>query len=105
MEFIKDFYYDHIKSTHKEFLIGTEYENLMGIKKRRKTILEERLSKQDMIEFQNYIDCIDELCLIISEENYASGFRDGARLMIDVLLGANRILRGSRNDVVKFNVY
>ena len=43
---------------------------------------------------------IDEICenysnliSISSEENYASGFRDGAKLMLDILIGENKNLR------------
>lgn len=105
MEIIKDFYNEHIRATQRKDLKGTKYENFMEYREKLLAIFESRFSKQDMIEFEKYIYCLDELCFIIAEENYSSGFRDGARLLIDVQQGENKILRGKIERVIKVDIF
>lgn len=92
MNYIKDIYYGNMNSSIQKFSNNSQYSNLM---KREAGIYDELTGKlgdkeskllKDLCELQSQINDITSI------DNYATGFRDGAKLMIDVLLGRNENL-------------
>ena len=94
MEFIKDFYYGNIKPADRYFEKGRDFERLMNTEDKIREDLVTRLSEQDRILFDEFSNCLVKQSIILEETHYISGFRDGARMMVDVLQGENKILRG-----------
>lgn len=92
MNYIKDLYYGNMNSSIQKFSNNSQYSNLM---KREAGIYDELTGKlgdkeskllKDLCELQSQINDITSI------DNYTTGFRDGAKLMIDVLLGRNENL-------------
>jgi len=95
MNYIKDLYYGNMNSSIQKFSNNSQYSNLM---KREAGIYDELTGKlgdkeskmlKDFCELQSHINDITSI------DNYATGFRDGAKLMIDVLLGRNENLNNN----------
>ena len=97
MKFIRDFYYGDIKPADRYFIKGTNYKNLSNTEEKIRADLKTKLSEQDRILFDEFSNCLVEQSIILEETHYISGFRDGARMMIDVLHGENQILEGGEN--------
>ncbi len=55
--------------------------------------LKAKLSSEDMKIVDVICENYGKLMSISSEDNYASGFRDGAKVMLDVLIGENKNLK------------
>lgn len=55
--------------------------------------LKAELSSEDMKIVDVICENYGKLMSISSEDNYASGFKDGAKVMLDVLIGENKNLK------------
>lgn len=93
MEFIKEFYYGNIAPSDQFFVKGSEYERLIKAVVQLKEEFDKILSEQDLIRLENLCECLSRITSITAEENYIYGFRDGARIIMDILLGDNKLLR------------
>lgn len=100
MNYIKELYYGNISPSAQKFVKGSEYAKLLKLNDELRDQLKASISSEDIkivdVICENYIN----LMSISSEDNYASGFRDGAKLMLDVLIGENKNLKiiPSEND-------
>ena len=99
MDFIQELYYGKVPLSLDTFNKGSRYANLLN----SINILAEELKKILPDEFTSHIDSISEmrgeLLAISSVENYASGFRDGAKIIMDILLGENDNLIKEKSDL------
>ena len=103
MEFIKDSYYGNIKPTDQYFIKGPKYQSLSNTEDEIRKDLVTRLSEHDRILFDEFCNCLVKQSIILEETHYISGFHDGARMMVDVLQGEDKISRGGgeKGEVTK----
>lgn len=99
MDFIQELYYGKVPLSLDTFNKGSRYANLLN----SINILAEELKKLLPDEFTGHIDSISEMrgeiLAISSVENYVSGFRDGAKIIMDILLGENDNLIKEKSDL------
>ena len=100
MEFIKNLYYGNIKTVDRYFIKGPKYQSLSHEENEILADLKTRLSEQDMILINKLSDCLVRQSCLLEETHYISGFRDGAKMMIDVLQGKNQIIGGGEMEVM-----
>ena len=92
MDYIRELYLGNIVPSDQQFSKNSMYrkltqEELEGCDKLSKILSEENNELWEKIsELHGQIEDI------ISADSYTMGFRDGARLMIDILLGSNENL-------------
>lgn len=94
MNYIKDFYYGRFRPSTERFIKNSEYAELLKTVSAMMDEFDKKLSEQDKTDISNIYELQSKLTGISSEENYASGFRDGARLMMDILIGRNENFTG-----------
>ena len=89
MNFIKEFYNGNINPSLLVFRKGSLFDKLS----KESTEIQERLkgilSDNDKELLNRLISACDGMMMITAEENYTAGFRDGAKIMIDVFEGEN----------------
>lgn len=93
MNYIKDLYYGNISPSSQKFVKGSEYAKLLKSNDELRDQLKASISSEDIKIVDVICENYSNLISISSEENYASGFRDGAKLMLDVLIGENKNLK------------
>ena len=89
MEFIKRLFNGNINPSVAVMVKGSQYEKLANKSLNVQKMLSEQLSEEQKKLLDELISIQGSLSMIVSEENYSAGFRDGAGLMIDVLEGKN----------------
>ncbi len=72
---------------------GSQYEKLANESVNVQTMLSEQLSEKQQKLLEELISIQDSLSMIVSEENYSAGFRDGAGMIMDVIMGKNSNLK------------
>ena len=88
MKKISDFYYG--KPASENFIDSeSAYHKLMEECVNLSQEFESRLSDDDLKLYQQLSEMQTRLSAITVTENYIQGFRDGAGIMIDVMLGKN----------------
>ena len=92
MDYIEALYAGHLAPSDQKFRTNSEYGRLM---KQSSNTFDELLKMlnddgKKLLEKISYIQ--DDINDITAFDNYAMGFRDGAKLMIDILLGKNENL-------------
>lgn len=99
MKFIKELYYGKVPLSLNAFNKDSRYAELLH----SINIFTEELQKILPDEYTSHIDSISEmrgeLLAISSVENYVSGFRDGAKIIMDILLGENDNLIKEKSDL------
>lgn len=92
MDIIKDLYYGNISPATQRFLKDSEYIKLLKSSEPLREEIEQKLSDEDTRKLDILCETYSRLISITAEDNYASGFRDGAKLMIDILFVKNENL-------------
>lgn len=92
MDIIKDLYYGNISPSTQRFLKDSEYSKLLKSSEALREEMEQKLSDKDTHKLDILCETYSRLMSITAADNYASGFRDGAKLMIDILFGKNENL-------------
>ena len=82
---ISDIYRGRLGPTHIVGQDNKEYQDLLNECSRLRDELEKWLSEEDNAVLQEIYELQAQLSSIEMEQNYSEGFRDGARLMNDVL--------------------
>ena len=82
---ISDLSRGRLGPTHIVGQDNKEYHDLLNECSRLRDELEKRLSEEDNAVLQEIYELQVQLSSIEMEQNYSEGFRDGARLMNDVL--------------------
>lgn len=100
MNYIKDLYYGNISPSAQKFVKGSEYAKQLKSNDILRDQLKASVTSEDIKIVDEICENYSNLMSISSEDNYASGFRDGAKLMLDVLIGENKNLKiiPSEND-------
>lgn len=93
MEFIKRLFNGNMNSSVAVTVKGSQYEKLANKSLSVQKMLSEQLSEAQRKLLDELISIQDSLSMIVSEENYSAGFRDGAGMMIDVFTGENLNLK------------
>lgn len=93
MEFIKRLFNGNINPSVAVTVKGSQYEKLANKSLNVQKTLSEQLSENQKKLLDELISIQDSLSMIVSEENYSAGFRDGACMMIDVFTGENLNLK------------
>lgn len=92
MDSIKNLYYGSFQTSTESFYKNSEYHELLEIVSEQMHDLDERLSEQEKDDVNDIYELHNKLMCIAAEESYTSGFRDGAKLMLDILIGKNENL-------------
>lgn len=93
MNYIKDLYYGNISPSAQKFVKGSEYAKHLNSNDKLRDQLKASISSEDIKIVDKICENYSNLISISSEDNYASGFRDGAKLMLDTLIGENKNLK------------
>ena len=93
MEFIKRLFNGNINPSVAVTIKGSQYEKLAAKSLNAQKTLCGQLSEEQRKLLEELISIQDTLSMIVSEENYSSGFRDGVCMMIDVFTGKNHNLK------------
>lgn len=92
MGFIKELYYGNISGEMQKVASGSEYQKLAAVCDKLYRELQQKLSEEDMPRLEEFSSASFDMIGLTAEENYTLGFRDGAKMMIDVLIGENKNL-------------
>jgi hypothetical protein len=92
MNYIKDLYYGDMNSSMQHFANNSKYGKLMKRQAEIYDDLAKSLDIEDMEQLKKLCELQSQINGITSVDNYATGFRDEAKLMIDVLFGRNENL-------------
>lgn len=93
MNYIKELYYGNISPSAQKFVKGSEYAKQLKSNDDLRDQLKASVSSEDIKIVDVICENYSNLISISSEDNYGSGFRDGAKLMLDVLIGENKNLK------------
>lgn len=89
MDFIKELYLENTSLAQSMFNKNSKYAKLMNKIDLIITDLKKTLPEEYMNQVESLCDINSELLSISSQENYVSGFRDGAKIIIDIFTGKN----------------
>lgn len=89
MNFIKDLYLENISLAQSMFNKNSNYAKLMNKIDLIITDLKNTFPEEYINQIDSLCDIHSELLSISSQENYVSGFRDGAKIIIDIFTGEN----------------
>ncbi len=93
MEFIKRLFNGNINPSVAVTVKGSQYEKLANESVNVQKTLCGQLSEEQKKLLEELISIQDTLSMIVSEENYSAGFRDGAGMIMDVFTGENLNLK------------
>lgn len=93
MEFIKRLFNGNINPSVAVTVKGSQYEKLAAKSLNVQNTLCGQLSEEQKKLLEELISIQDTLSMIVSEENYSAGFRDGVCMMVDVFTGKNHNLK------------
>lgn len=93
MNYINELYSGNLNPSSQRFTNDSMYGKLMRQQFEIYTELSQTLSDDNNKELLNKISELQvQISDLTASDNYAAGFRDGSRLMIDILLGRNKNL-------------
>lgn len=84
----------------QKFVKGSEYAKLLKSNDDLIERLKSLLSSENMKIIDEICENYSNLISISSEENYVSGFRNGTKLTLDILIGENKNLKVIPTDNV-----
>ncbi len=91
MNYIKELYLGNLNPSLQKFTENSRYDKLL----KKESKVHNELSKKlgdDKELLEKMFNVQDEINYIASIDSYAEGFRNGSKLMIDILLGRNENL-------------
>lgn len=100
MNFIKEIYHGDVPLAPNTYNINSKYAKLINSLDILTTDLQKTLPAEYANQINILCDVYGELLSISSEENYVSGFRDGAKTIIDVFTGKNDNLNQESLDTI-----
>ncbi len=92
MNYIEELYSGNLNPSFQEVKKGSKYDKLTKQESELRKELSQTLSDDCKNLLEKICDIKDDIDYITAFDNYAMGFRDGARLMMDILLGKNENL-------------
>ena len=87
MDFIKQLYYGNISPSAQHFEKSCEYAKTLNEIVALQDKITEGLSEKEIQKLEKLFGLQAELLSVSSEENYIKGFCDGAKFVLDVVLG------------------
>ena len=96
MNYIKDLYFGNINPSRQYFTKGSCYSKLLKQESESYDKLSKKLSDDNKQLLERLFELQFKINDIATAENYAEGFRDGSRLMIDILLGRDENLNSEK---------
>lgn len=90
---ISDFYYGNITPSERIFCDNSEYARMGQKSMQLSAKLQAHLSADDCAMMEQLLDLNGKMEELMVAEHYIQGFREGASLMVDVLLGKSENLR------------
>lgn len=93
MNFIKELFYGNISPGEQHVVQNSEYSRLAGSCDKIYSELKQTLSANDIQKLDKFCNENYAMTDLAAGENYALGFRDGVKLMLDILAGENENLR------------
>ena len=92
MNYIEELYAGNINPSFQQVKKGSKYDKLTKQESELRKKLSQILSDDDKKLLEKICDIKDDIDYITAFDNYAMGFREGSRLMMDILLGKNKNL-------------
>ena len=92
MNYIKDLYSGNLNPSFQQFTKSSRYGKLTQQEAEAYAELSKKLNDDNKKLLEKIFEAKDDINYIASVDNYAMGFRDGSKLMIDILLGRNENL-------------
>ena len=96
MNYIKDLYLGKLNPARQQFTNGSDYSKIMQQESEAYDELSKTLNDDNKKLLERLFELQFQINDIESVDNYAIGFRDGSRLMIDILLGRNENLNSKK---------
>ena len=96
MNYIKELYFGKLNPARQQFIKDSSYSKLMQQESEAYDELSKTLNDDNKELLKRLFELQFQINDIESADNYAIGFRDGSRLMIDVLLGRNENLNSEK---------
>ncbi len=92
MNYIRELYAGNLNPSFQQVTKGSKYDKLTKQESELYKKLSQILSDDNKKLLEKICDLQDDINYITSFDNYVMGFRDGSKLMIDILLGRNENL-------------
>ena len=92
MKILEDFYYGNIRPSEQCVKRNSEYDQLRIEWLRLYEIFTEKYSEDEIKNFNELNDLQSHMAEIVAAENYMQGFRHGAKMILDILLGESENL-------------
>ncbi len=92
MNYIKELHSGNLNPSFQQFTKNSKLGKLTQQESEMYTELSKKLSDDNKELLERISDVQSDINSIMSVDNYAMGFRDGSKLMIDILLGRNENL-------------
>ena len=92
MNYIKELYSGNLNSSLQKFTKNSRYGKLTQQEAETYAELSKKLNDDNKKLLERISELQGDINYITSIDNYAMGFRDGSKLMIDILLGRNENL-------------
>lgn len=80
---LEDLYHGNINPTVKQFHRGTQYDEALQCMCRHEEKLESMLEGKEKEIFEKFKDCVNEVHEFDQEDAFVTGFRLGARMIIE----------------------
>ena len=86
MTTLEDLYYGNIFPADKDIKRGSEYSMLLNLSVRNEEKLMPTLSKEQIIIFEKYKDCVTEMTSIAEKEAFIQGIKLGIKIIAESFL-------------------
>ena len=92
MNYIKELYLGNLNPSFQQYTKSSRYGKIIRQEAEAYDELSKKLGDDDKELLERISELQGDINHITSIDNYAMGFRDGSKLMIDILLGRNENL-------------
>ena len=93
MKILEELYHGNIRPSEQCVKRNSEYDRLRIEWLRLYEILTEKYSEDEIKNFNELNDLQSHMAEIVAAENYTQGFRHGAKMILDILLGESENLK------------
>ena len=80
---LEEFWYGNINPQDKQFHRGTKFDESLKLMCRNEQKLDALLEEKEKDLFEKFKDCRDEVAKYTAEDAFVTGFRLGARMIIE----------------------
>ena len=93
MKILEELYHGNIRPSEQCVKRNSEYDQLRIEWLRLYEIFTEKYSEDEIKNFNELTDLQSRMAEIVATENYMQGFRHGAKMILDILLGESENLK------------